>query len=520
VRLNTNLNLFLALLFGFIVSFLLGSFFYSLETKVITAEFEKDFITESLAIEREIALNFHAIYSLKNFYDNSQHVDSTEFKQFSLTLLQSHPIIQGLSWVPKITQDERQQYDSKAHYFQHRIHIKERNQAQQLEIAQQRDIYFPVTYIEPFSSNKNALGFDLASNPIRLAALNLAKKTNDLAITASLQLVQENGAKKSFLAVLPIYAKQAQPVTTDKQIKGYITAVFHIDDLVRNALDNTAERDIRLSLLDHTTAQKEVLHITHPEIARHEKIHADYALGLVGGRKWLLQASPSENYITHKRSANPFIIFLLLFTFISSSILYIFRLLRQSEITQQAVAARTAELEQARLEMERLSLLDPMTGIANRRHFDNYLMKQWKLGKREQTPLSLLVIDIDYFKQFNDNYGHLAGDECIQRVAQTLKDTVKRPADMLARYGGEEFAIIAPNTSDAYILAELCRQNIEKTAIPHGYSSVSDRITVSIGFTTLIPHDASNPDKLFKQADEALYTAKSAGRNQSIDFKP
>lgn len=515
MRSYSKLNLSLALLVGLALSLFLGRFFYSIETKVISTEFEKDVITESLSFEREIALNFYAIQSLKNFYDNSKNVDPNEFRQFSLTLLQTHPNIKALSWVPKITHAERSSYDSEQHYFDHPLQVTERNKTQQLISAQKRDVYFPVSYIEPVSGNENALGFDLASNLKRLATLNLAQQTEKVAITPSIQLVQETDIQKSFLAVLPVYTKDK---STEKQIRGYITAVFHIKDLMINALKQTAERDIRLTLIDQTTPIEEILFISHPEIDRNQEMLLGYPLGLIGGRTWHLEATPSRNYISQKRSRNPFIIFLLLLVFISSSIIYIFRLLRQSELTEKAVNDRTVELNKAKKSLERITLLDEMTGIANRRHFDNYLIGEWQRGKREQTPLSLLVIDIDYFKQFNDNYGHLAGDTCLQKVAQTLSETIKRPADLLARYGGEEFVIIAPNTPDGYILAEQCRQKIKEASLPHAHSSVSKYITVSIGFSTLTPSDDSNPDELFNQADQALYKAKSSGRNQSCAF--
>lgn len=515
MKLNSTLNLLLALIIGATLSVLLGRFFYSLETKVIATEFEKDVITESLAIKQEIILNFYAISSLKNFYDSSPHVAANKFKQFASTILQSHPNIQALEWVPQITQAERADYDSKQHYFGHPLQITERNESQQLIPAQKRDAYFPVTYIEPLLGNEKALGFDLASNPTRLATLTLAQQTGNIAITASIQLVQEANIHKGFLAVVPIYTKDD---ALRKHIKGYITALFHPDDLIASALKNTAERDISLTLFDQTTPIREELHTTHPEIPHVQETLLDYPLGLIGGRIWHMEASPSANYILQKRSSNPFIIFLLLLTSISSSVIYIFRLLKQSDITEQAVKERTLELDEAKIAMELITLLDDMTAVANRRHFDSYLMQEWKRGKREQTPLTLLVIDIDHFKQFNDNYGHLAGDEAIKQVATTLSDILVRPADLLARYGGEEFAIIAPNTSDGYILAELCRKHIEAAAFPHVYSKVADHLTVSIGFTSQIPADDSSPDELFKQADQALYKAKSAGRNQSLAF--
>jgi diguanylate cyclase (GGDEF)-like protein len=127
----------------------------------------------------------------------------------------------------------------------------------------------------------------------------------------------------------------------------------------------------------------------------------------------------------------------------------------------------------------------------------------------------MLIIDIDYFKQFNDVYGHLAGGKCLQDVAKGIGSTIHRAGDLLARYGGEEFVIIAPNTADGYILSELCRLKNEAMTIPHNDSKISDNVTVSIGFSTVIPSKECKPEDLFKKADEALYKAKASGRNQS-----
>jgi diguanylate cyclase (GGDEF)-like protein len=208
----------------------------------------------------------------------------------------------------------------------------------------------------------------------------------------------------------------------------------------------------------------------------------------------------------------------LVLNFFSSSLIYIFRLHRHAEITEQAVEQRTLELNVEKEAIERIALLDDMTGIANRRHFNDYFMKEWKRGQREQTPLTLIIIDIDYFKQLNDNYGHLAGDDCIQRVAKDLQNTLRRSNDLLARYGGEEFAIITPNTPDGFTFAELCSEKIESFLVPHIHPKVTNHITASARFATLAPSDESNPDELFKMADQALYKAKSSGRNQSTAF--
>jgi diguanylate cyclase (GGDEF)-like protein len=514
LKINTAPKLLLALLIGLIISVLLGRHIYSNETRFISTEFEQDVRTESLALEREIALNFYALQSLKNFFDNSQHVDSEEFKHYASSLLETHPDISALSWVPKINESERSRYETEQVYFGKKLQIIERNESQKLIPALKRHLYFPVTYIEPLVDNEDALGYDLNSNPDRLKAMALAKKTGKVTITASVKLVQAGSSPKSFLAVLPVY--KDHPDT--QNIEGFITAVFPVDQLIANALKNTIDRDISLTLEDRTTDKVDKLHTTHPEIPHNKTMKFDLPLGLIGSRNWHVEASPSDNYIIQKRSASPFIIFILALTFLSSSLIYIFRLHKHADITEKAVEQRTIELKAAKEAIERIALLDDMTGIPNRRHFDDYFMKEWKRGQREQTPLTLIAIDIDFFKQFNDNYGHLAGDDCIKRVAKGLQSTLRRSSDLLARYGGEEFAIIAPNTSDGFILAELCREKIESLLVPHLHSKIANHITVSSGFATLIPSSDSNPDKLFKMADQALYKAKSSGRNQSAAF--
>ncbi|MBT3505065.1 MAG: hypothetical protein HN475_04755 [Piscirickettsiaceae bacterium] len=158
MKINTAPKLLLALLIGLIISVLLGRHIYSNETRFISTEFEQDVRTESLALEREIALNFYALQSLKNFFDNSQHVDSEEFKHYASSLLETHPDISALSWVPKINESERSRYETEQVYFGKKLQIIERNESQKLIPALKRHLYFPVTYIEPLVDNEDALG--------------------------------------------------------------------------------------------------------------------------------------------------------------------------------------------------------------------------------------------------------------------------------------------------------------------------------------------------------------------------
>ncbi len=176
----------------------------------------------------------------------------------------------------------------------------------------------------------------------------------------------------------------------------------------------------------------------------------------------------------------------------------------------------TRQLQAANETLQSLSFLDGLTGIANRRHFDEGLLQESRRAMREKTPISLIMLDIDYFKAFNDTYGHLKGDDCLKTVASLLKMTLKRPGDFVARYGGEEFAVVLPNTDDigASVLAEELRASIERAGIANMNSLFADYLTVSLGVVTRYPEQAETPDDLILAADRALYRSKHEGRNR------
>jgi len=172
-------------------------------------------------------------------------------------------------------------------------------------------------------------------------------------------------------------------------------------------------------------------------------------------------------------------------------------------------------LLQANQELQRLASADGLTQIANRRRFDEYLQQEWKRQVREQLPLSLILCDIDFFKNYNDTYGHLAGDESLCRIAEAIQGAARRPADLAARYGGEEFVMVLPNTDDegAMQIARIIQDAVSRLNIPHAGSSVSSRITMSIGVCCTIPMHDGTPDMLINTADQALYEVKEQSRN-------
>lgn len=190
--------------------------------------------------------------------------------------------------------------------------------------------------------------------------------------------------------------------------------------------------------------------------------------------------------------------------------------LRQAnEQLEARVSERTEELAAANQELLRLSVLDGLTGIANRRSFDQYLEREWKGAMRRKKRLVLLLADIDFFKAYNDTYGHLFGDDCLKTVATAIRSRVKRATDMVARYGGEEFAVVLPSADEtgAMIIAEDIRKYIEDLAIEHK-SAPGGRLTISLGVAAVVPRPGQSEQDLLTLADNALYAAKRAGRNR------
>jgi diguanylate cyclase (GGDEF)-like protein len=176
----------------------------------------------------------------------------------------------------------------------------------------------------------------------------------------------------------------------------------------------------------------------------------------------------------------------------------------------------TGRLQQLNEELHRLAILDELTGIANRRFFNILLAQEWGRAAREVIPLSLILIDIDFFKNYNDTYGHPRGDECLKKVASTLSHSVKRPTDQVARYGGEEFAVIVPHTAlrGARTMAEGLRNKVEELRLEHTGSLIHDHVTISLGVACAMPERGLSPDSLILAADRAVYEAKRGGRNR------
>jgi diguanylate cyclase (GGDEF)-like protein len=182
------------------------------------------------------------------------------------------------------------------------------------------------------------------------------------------------------------------------------------------------------------------------------------------------------------------------------------------------IQQRTADLAEANHKLEALSVTDGLTQLANRRHFDQAFDQEWQRAVRQGSPVSLVMIDVDHFKAYNDHYGHLAGDECLKQLAAVLQRTVRRAGELAARYGGEEFVVLLPghDVDSALTEAQRIRTAVESLSLPHKASDTAEVLTLSLGVASRVPQLAEDPYGLVQQADEALYLAKHQGRNRVV----
>lgn len=214
---------------------------------------------------------------------------------------------------------------------------------------------------------------------------------------------------------------------------------------------------------------------------------------------------------------NSAVIVALLLTFLGALGYRLIRVMNQQNHIQSELLGAQEKLIEVNRSLELLALEDALTGLSNRRQFDLFMVAEMGRSRRSQTGLALLMIDVDFFKLFNDHYGHLAGDECLRNVSAIIKDNIKRPGDLAARYGGEEFAVVLPGTDyvGAFLVAEKIRRAVQMADIKHS-ESPEGTITVSLGVCAYDPASQATADDLIGAADKALYVAKASGRNMSV----
>lgn len=514
------LVLLFATLLGIVISVAIGQRLYAEETRTIEAEFARDVDDKAQVLEQEVMLNIEVLHALKGVFISSEHVSGEEFKQVATSFLLRHRNIQALKWIPKVNSLARPSVESSQLKSHEDFEFTEKGSDESLVTAKTRSTHFPVVYLEPFSGNENALGFDFASDPALLRVLNNARDLGSSMASAGIKVVQAS-EQNSIYVFLPVY--DGEPSTLLKRqerLLGFVAGIFRVADMFDSAIKRTWVQGIYYTLEDITNDKHQSLysHLSSDVSATLHQSNSEIVyqrpLTRFSGRQWQIHAMPSEGYIAERRTEFPYLI--ALFGILGSLVLviYVFFIMRHSHMVNMQVLERTRDLNLAKKKLEALSMTDSLTRIGNRRFFDNAFEREWQLAIRNKTRLALLMIDIDNFKSYNDTYGHLAGDECLVEVAQAIAEALHRPSDVVARYGGEEFVVILPHTRDCLSPAQRCCENVAALNIAHSNSTTRPYVTVSVGVTSIIPTESDDMVKFAAIADMALYKAKENGRNQ------
>lgn len=493
---------------GVVISLALGRLFYIEESKAVELEFKADIDQLSDSIEREVLLNLEILYALKSAVGIMPEMTRARFETLTRNVLDRSPAIQAFAWAPVLEQEQLSEFTRKQSEVFEDFTVREAG-SDGLVPVKPRAQYVPVQFIEPLFDNRAALGFDLASEGSRFEALDRAKSTGEMVATAGIRLVQEPENQKGFLVFAPLYRVEpgAMAAQGDSEAyhSGFINGVFRVGELVGQAVGSELGSDLLLEVIDRTGGDETLLFRSGDPAAESWQYDNRYRAGEfeIAGRQWTVEAVPSARLIREKRGLLP--------VFVASSGIVLVCVVVGYFL---AGARRNLALTDAKAQLEQISLTDALTGLANRRHFDTVLEREVRRAGRDGTRLSLIMIDIDFFKEYNDEYGHPAGDACLKEVASILRDMAKRPGDLVARYGGEEFAIILPDTADPGVIAESCRKGVLERAMPHELSSVAEHVTISLGLTTTGVATEVTPEGLVDRADSALYEAKESGRNR------
>ncbi len=490
------------------------------EQEQLRNRFVKDVSDRSAVFSRELNTSLETLYTLRTLFIGQAIPRLEDFEFVASNTRARHKDIVAIYWVPEVSAGLRDVFERD---------IATTNGLPSFEVLRQQadgqvvpsdkvsGLHRPVVYFQGELSQKIPLGIDLTDNYPVNSLLTQAKLSGGLTLSPGRIAIKDSLLKQgdyhsSMMKVALSIPLRGYP----GKVGGYIVTVIDLRESFAKALSQIRVAGIDMKLWDQTGVQEPMLlhhHVNRTRLEIDKSRSTLVPMHVNGNRQWFMEALPTFYYFNNKATWLPHLVFVLGMSLTGLVCFSFVRIARRNAKIQH----ETHQLLTSNQELAEISRTDALTAVANRRYFDEVLDKEWKRSLRNKTPLTLIMVDIDCFKLYNDYYGHLEGDECIYVVAQTLSDMMSRPMDLVARYGGEEFATLLPDTNEnAVILAEQCRKMIEQQRIAHAASKVSPYVTVSMGVATVNAAQTLDVSELIRHADRALYSAKANGRNQVV----
>ncbi len=474
----------------------------------------------NLTSETERSLTL--LSTLKSFLSVSR-IRRNAFYSIADDAMQRYEQLQGVAWVPYVRHDYRDEFEMFQQKHDPGFEFKQR-QGEGFIRAPDREFYLPVYYQRSRTNDFMGNGLDLAIGPLANELELLEEGAEDQFIVDMMPsydstLSGEMDVEHFMTVVMPVYKKANGQ---GQLFRGFLIGAIRVGSLQQFFLAEQQYQHIDLVVADVTSDKSTIILIINedvdgdPPLEEYEYITRQTT---IGDRILEFTAMPTAHYL-QLVSSKSWVLAVVMGLIINLLITaYIYSLRSRNDTVQQLVTLKTRELEAVNNKLSRLSRTDSLTQLANRRYFDEYLAIEWNRARRDKRAMTLILGDVDYFKPYNDFYGHVEGDLCLQQVALSFRSCFTRSSDLVARYGGEEFAAILPGTelTDKALL-DKCGEVIEGLNIEHKKSQVSDYITMSFGACTLIPSDSLSVEDIIKTADKALYRAKMEGRNRSVIF--
>jgi diguanylate cyclase (GGDEF)-like protein len=513
---------FLVFIVGTVATVLIGVEVDSARKRLLTAELKANMESWISVMEFSTEKEVTLAKTLVSVFEDSPTINPQQFDRLSKNAIQLYPDLDALFWVPAVTEEQRSVFESAMNANQPDFVFKMFAGRTGFIPALTKAVYYPVYYLNGSESSRQYSGWDLGGfgdfdamfSSLSLVdgqvAMRFIPSMDDLLST------ENNRPRLQLLLATALNTPVKLPNGSVQMGDGYLVFLVNFA-LIFNYFGEIPGGDkLDISVTMGSGSAKHTVFSLPPTSG---ELQQDYRVKSAftnrASSSWEVTLVPTDEFFASKTRGVIVWVLAAGFAITLSLSIYLFAIQRRTGLIREIVELRTKELQKANHELDRLSRTDYLTGVANRRFFEESLEREWSRAARGKHPITLLMIDVDYFKTYNDRYGHIEGDVCLQQLCHAFLKSIKRPTDLVARFGGEEFVVLLPETDKgATALAERCRRAVEELEIAHADSEISDFVTVSIGLVTLIPMDNQSSKTLVKAADDALYQAKEQGRNR------